>query len=198
MLLIRTHPNQPLRLVDKTGRWRSLNFPSGALLGRYRLLDWCLLNSPSSSQSQQPLSWVLTLRASPKSTDAFSSMSADGGRKWVWTEKCHPGCSKGCLGEKVWYWAPHTTAYTQQCTSPTSVGESLFLVSFFFSFQDVPLSLVSKGTWWYIVTLTNILQICFFKPYYNRWEISYLESKRGLMALCYEKLNSREWTCDTE
>ena len=76
------------------------------------------------------------------------------GKKMSVTEKCRPECSNGRLDEKGWYWAPHATAHKQRCASPTTMAQSAFLVSFF-SFQRVPLSLVSKGTWWCIVTLNK-------------------------------------------
>lgn len=154
-----TQPSELLRLVHKTGRWRSLNFPSGALLGKYPLLDWCLLNSPSSSQSQQPLSWVLMLRASPKATDDFSSMPAKGQRKWVWTEKCHPEGSDGCLDEKLWY---PTLQRTCNGVHLPQQWEKAFVWSPFFHFQNVPLSLKAHDD--ILLHSQTFCKFCFWNP----------------------------------
>lgn len=189
-----THPSEPLKVVDKTGRRSWLGFPPGALLHwgsrpRYPLLDWCLLNSPHEprGRSWQPLSHLLMPRASPRATH-----NQQRGKENKYRLR-NTALSAQVTAWKKRYYAEAPTL--QWCASPIMVGEKLLFFSclfFSFCFQNVPLSLVSKGTWWCIVRLTNILKIWFLKPYNRGWEISYLKGKTGLIAVCYEKSESRQ------
>lgn len=119
MLLMSTQPNEPLRLVDRTGRWRSLNFPSGALLVRYPLLDWCPPNSPPSASlnSHSPGSSCWGLPPKPLITSLGCQQMGKGseGR----TEKYHPEHSRGCLNEKRHDPEHPTNTYMQRCATPT-------------------------------------------------------------------------------
>lgn len=134
-LLMETHPSEPLKVVDKTGRRSWLGFPSGALLHwgsrpRYPLLDWCLLNSPHKphGRSWQPLSHLLMPRASPRATH-----NQQRGKENKY------GLRNTALSAQVTAWKKRYYAEAptlQWCASPIMVGEKLFsfFLSFFFLF----------------------------------------------------------------
>lgn len=103
---------------------------------------------------------------------------------------------KGVLGWKVVILStPHDSTHAVLCTSHNT-GRKSFCGLLFFVFRRCLSPLFLKA---HELLLTTVLQIWFLKPCYNGREISHLEGKTGLVsALCCEKLNSRQWTCNAE